>query len=121
MSYPSVYEHIPWMGWRLSHALKRQVRRSQIAAARRLRPDCIYLERGCLNDESLDLDFEFRSLTKRLVLDVDDGIFLEQPEKIDQLIGISDHCIASNESIAQYVRERHSQVTVITTAVSIER
>lgn len=121
MSYPSVYEHIPWLGWRLSHRIKRQVRRSQIAAARRLRPDCIYLERGCLNDSSLDLDYQFRALTKRLVLDVDDGIFLEQPEKIDTLIGISDHCIASNELIAEYVRARHKHVTVIPTAVSMQR
>lgn len=121
MSYPSVYEHLPWLGWRLSHALKRLVRRGQIAEARRLKPDCIYLERGCLNDASLDLDRQFRKLTRRLVLDVDDGIFLEQPEKIDQLIGMSDHCVVSNALIAEYVRERQAQVTIIPTAVSMAR
>lgn len=121
MSYPSVYEHLPWLGWRLSHALKRWVRRGQLAEARRIRPDCIYLERGCLNDASLDLDRQFRKLTRRLVLDIDDGIFLEQPEKIDHLIGMSDHCVVSNALIAEYVRERHAHVTIIPTAVSMER
>ena len=81
MSYPSVYEHIPWLGWRLSHALKRGVRYSQLAWARAVKPDCIYLERGCLHDDSLDLDLAFRKQTGRLVLDVDDGIFLEKPEE----------------------------------------
>lgn len=105
----------------MSHALKRMVRRGQIGKARRVRPDCIYLERGCLNDASLDLDRQFRKLTRRLVLDVDDGIFLEQPEKIDQLIAMSDHCIVSNELIAEYVRARHAHVTTIPTAVSMQR
>jgi glycosyltransferase involved in cell wall biosynthesis len=121
MSYPSVYEHIPWLGWRLSHALKRSVRYSQIAAAKFLKPDCIYLERGCLNDDSLDLDMRFRRQTPRLVLDVDDGIFLEHPKKIDRLIAMSDHCIVSSSLIADYVRQRHAQVTVIPTAVSMAR
>lgn len=121
MSYPSVYEHIPWMGWRLSHALKRGVRYSQLAAARLYRPDCIYLERGCLNDDSLDLDQRFRRRTPRLVLDVDDGIFLERPAKIDRLIEMSDHCIVSTPLIAEYVSQRHRDVTVIPTAVSMAR
>ncbi len=121
MSFPSVYEHIPWLGWRASHLLKRSIRRAQVLAARRLQPDCIYLERGCLNDDSLDLDQRFRRQTQRLVLDVDDGIFLERPRKIDALIDMSDHCIVSNELIAEYVRPRHAHVTVIPTSVSMQR
>ncbi len=121
MSYPSVYEHIPWLGWRISHQLKRTVRRWQISEAGRIQPDCIYLERGCLNDDSLDLDRRFRKSTPRLVLDVDDGIFLERPDKIDRLIAMSDHIVVSNDPIAEYVRERHEQVTILPTAVSLQR
>lgn len=121
MSRPSVYEHIPWLGWRISHALKRTVRRFQLLQARLFKPDCIYLERGCLNDESIDLDQAFRRTTSRLVLDVDDGIFLEQPDKIDKLIAMSDHVIVSNELIYDYVRDRHDRVTIIPTAVSMAR
>ena len=121
MSYPSVYEHIPWLGWRVSHTIKRANRYRQSLSAQLYRPDSIYLERGCLNDDSLDLDRRFRKLTPRLVLDIDDGIFLERPDKIDQLIAISDHCIVSNEPIADYVRQRHQHVTLIPTAVSMQR
>lgn len=121
MSRPSVYEHIPWLGWRISHRIKRAVRRYQLLQSWILKPDCIYLERGCLNDDSIDLDQAFRKTTPRLVLDVDDGIFLEQPEKIDKLIALSDHIIVSNELIHEYVSQRHEHVTIIPTAVSMAR
>src|SRR5690606_11878157 len=51
----------------------------------------------------------------------DDGIFLAQAEKVEALIEMSDHCVASNELIAEYVRARHSRVTVIPTAVPLDR
>ncbi len=121
MSYPSVYESIPWLGWRLSTQLKRSVRRTQLAHAAWLRPDCIYLERGCFNDDSLGFDRAFRKCTKRLVLDVDDGIFLEFPDKVDALIQMSDHVVASNEPIAAYLQGRHDHITVIPTAVPLAR
>lgn len=120
-SRPAVYDAVPWLGWRLSQIVKRGNRHLQALAAARMRPDCIYLERGALHDASCDLDDRFRRATRRLVLDVDDGIFLEQPQKIDYLIGISDHCVASNELIAEYVRQRHAHVTVIPTAVPLSR
>ena len=121
MSYPSVYEHIPWMGWRASHFLKRSVRCYQLMRASLWNPDCIYLERGCLNDGSLDLDRAFRKRTPRLVLDVDDGIFLEQPDKIDRLMEMSDHVVVSNEPIYEYVSQRHAHVTIVPTVVSVNR
>jgi glycosyltransferase involved in cell wall biosynthesis len=120
-SRPSVYDSIPWLGWRLSHCVKRGGRYLQTLTAAAVRPDCIYLERGALHDASLDLDRRFRRSTRRLVLDIDDGIFLEQPEKIDSLIAMSDHCVVSNEPIAEYVSQRHSQVTIIPTAVPLSR
>lgn len=99
MSHPSVYEHYPAFGWRLSHAIKRSCRRLQAWEASVRRLDAIYLEGGCLNDDSLDFDRRFRKTTGRLILDVDDGIFLKQPEKIDPVIAMSDHGVVSNEWI----------------------
>lgn len=121
MSFPSVYEHIPWLGWRISHRIKRSTRRWQWLQSKLLNPDCIYLERGCLNDDSLDLDQAFRKTTRRLVLDVDDGIFLERPQKIDALISMADHVVVSTETIEEYVRQRHDRVTLIPTAVPTQR
>lgn len=74
-----------------------------------------------MNDDSVDLDHAFRRTTARLVLDVDDGIFLEQPDKVDQLIGMADHIVVSTETIQEYVCQRHDNVTLIPTAVPIER
>lgn len=120
-SWPSVYEHFPAIGWRLSVLVKRSVRWMQWLDAIRFRADCIYLERGVFNDTSTGMDARFRRATRRLVLDVDDGIFLEFPEKIPKLIGMSDHVIAATPTIAEYVAEHTDRYTLIPTSVSMER
>ncbi|MCA9190464.1 MAG: glycosyltransferase [Planctomycetales bacterium] len=121
MSFPSVYEHFSALGWRASTALKHAVRYWQLTQARLTSPECIYLERGCLNDNSIHFEQKFRHTTKRLVLDIDDGIFLEQAEKIDKLLALSDHIIVSNECIAEYISARHDRLTLIPTVVSVKQ
>lgn len=120
-SRPSVYEHFPAIGWRLSTLIKRGNRWLQYLDACRYRPDCIYLERGVYNDTSTSMDARFRRATKRLVLDVDDGIFLEFPDKIPKLIAMSDHVVAATPSIAEYVAHHTDQWTLIPTSVSMLR
>ncbi len=120
-SWPSVYEHFPAIGWRLSTLVKRSTRWLQWLDAARMKPDCIYLERGVYHDHSVGMDQRFRGLTRRLVLDVDDGIFLEFPEKIPKLIAMSDHVVVATPSIAQYVAEHTDRWTLIPTSVSLER
>lgn len=120
-SWPSVYEHFEKLGWRASQLVKRFTRLQQLSAARRFRPECIYLERGVFHDSSTSMDERFRKVTNRLVLDVDDGIFLEFPEKIPKLIRMSDHVVVSTPSLAEYVAPQTAQWTLIPTAVSIER
>lgn len=120
-SWPSVYDHFPAIGWRLSTLVKRSTRWLQWLDAVRFRPDCIYLERGVYNDASIWMDARFRQTTKRLVLDVDDGIFLEFPEKIPKLIAMSDHVIAATPTIGEYVRAHTANWTLIPTSVSMQR
>ncbi len=120
-SWPAVYDHFPALGWRLSTLIKRSTRCLQWMDAVRFRPDCIYLERGVYNDASISMDARFRQATKRLVLDVDDGIFLEFPEKIPKLIAMSDHVIAATPTIGQYVATHTPHWTLIPTSVSLER
>lgn len=120
-SYPSVYDYIPRIGWRLSYQLKRANRLRQYAQARWFQPDTIYLERGVFHDESLWLDRWFRKAAPRLVLDVDDAIFLQFPEKTRQLIQSSDHIVVSNQPLYEYVSQYHSRITEIPTCVSLER
>ena len=120
-SWPAVYDYFPTIGWRLSTLLKRSMRWLQWLEAMRFRPDCIYLERGVYHDNSTSMDKRFRRSTSRLVLDVDDGIFLEFPDKIPQLIALSDHVVVATPTIGQYVSAHTDQWTLIPTSVSMER
>lgn len=120
-SWPSVYEHFSTIGWRASQVVKRFTRWQQVLAARHFHPDCIYLERGVFHDSSLSMDKRFRRVTRRLILDVDDGIFLEFPDKIPELIAMSDHVVVSTPSLAEYVAQRTTGWTLIPTAVSMQR
>ena len=120
-SYPSVYDGIPRIGWRLSYQLKRANRLLQYAHAKWFQPDTIYLERGVFHDQSLWLDHWFRKAARRLVLDVDDAIFLQFPEKTRQLIQCSDHVVVSNQPLHDYVSQYHRNITEIPTCVSLER
>ena len=120
-SYPSVYDHFPTIGWRLSYQIKRANRCMQYLDAQWFRPDTIYLERGCFHDASLWLDQRFRKLAPRLVLDVDDAIFLQFPDKVRELITWSDHVVVSNQPLREYVAQYHSKITEIPTCVSLEQ
>jgi glycosyltransferase involved in cell wall biosynthesis len=120
-SHPSVYDYYPKLGWRLSYQLKRANRIRQYWDARWFKPDTIYLERGVFHDASLWLDRWFRKITRRLVLDVDDAIFLQFPEKTRELIESSDHVVVSNQPLYEYVAQYHSNITEIPTCVSLER
>lgn len=118
-SYPAVYDHFKSIGWRASYQIKRANRLMQYAQARWFRPQTIYLERGCFHDNSLWLDRWFRDLAPRFVLDVDDAIFLQFPDKLRELISWSDHVIVSNPPLAQYVSQYHNRITEIPTCVSL--
>lgn len=118
-SYPAVYDHFESIGWRASYQLKRANRLMQYAKAHWFRPQTIYLERGCFHDNSLWLDRWFRDLAPRFVLDVDDAIFLQFPEKLRELISWSDHIVVSNPPLAQYVSQYHDRITEIPTCVSL--
>ncbi len=99
--------------------IKRANRLMQYAQARLFCPQTIYLERGCFHDNSLWLDRWFRDLAPRFVLDVDDAIFLQFPDKLRELISWSDHVIVSNPPLAQYVSQYHNRITEIPTCVSL--
>lgn len=119
--YPSVYDSIPHLGWRISTSVKRLTRWRQWADARWFRPDVIYLERGCYHDASLAMDRRFRRATPRLVLDVDDAIFLQFPDKVRQLIEMSDQVIVSNRPLYDYAAQFHDCITEVPTCVPLSK
>ncbi|TXT23607.1 MAG: group 1 glycosyl transferase, partial [Planctomycetota bacterium] len=120
-SRPEKYSSLPLLGFRLSGHVKRWHRRSDLVALERWSPDVVVLEREIFSDESFDVEQAVRRIAKRLVLDIDDGLFVLHRQKFEVLCGLSDHVIAGNELLATRVREINPSVTVIPTCVDLDR
>ncbi|MFN3190367.1 MAG: glycosyltransferase [Aureliella sp.] len=119
-SWPQKYDYFPTIGWRLSQLLKRTVRHWHAFLAARRSYDAIVIEREVFDNESLTIETKLRRSTKRLVLDVDDGVFLLHPEKFDALSRMVDISIAGNAWLKAYLVERSPEVTQIPTCVRME-
>jgi glycosyltransferase involved in cell wall biosynthesis len=118
-SFPQKYDYIPQIGWRLSQLLKKSVRHWHAWLAKIRRYDAIVIEREVFDDDSIHIERRLRSATNRLVLDVDDGVFLLHPEKFDQLARMSDVAIAGNRYLAEYLQDRCRIVELIPTCVRL--
>ena len=120
-SRPEKYSSLPLLGFRLSVQVKRWHRRSDLAALERWSPDVVVLERELFSDATFDVEQALRRITKRLVLDIDDGLFVLHRHKFEVLCGLSDHVIAGNELLATRVRAINPRVTVIPTCLDVEK
>ncbi|MEM8733184.1 MAG: glycosyltransferase [Planctomycetota bacterium] len=119
-SWPQKYDYFPAIGWRLSQLLKRTVRHWHAFLAARRSYDAIVIEREVFDDDSLFMEKKLRRVAPRLVLDVDDGVFLLHPEKFDALARMVDVSIAGNAWLKEYLVERSPAVTQIPTCVRLE-
>lgn len=116
-SFPEKYEYFPWLGWRLSQLLKRLVRHWQALLAKHRQYDAILIEREVFDDDTSNLEESFRRSTARLVLDVDDAVFLRHPEKFDRIARICDVAIAGNRHLYDYLKTRCDRVEMIPTCI----
>lgn len=116
-SFPQKYDYFKAIGWRLSQRLKRTVRHIHAWQAQRKKYDAIIIEREVFDDDTWELETKFRDATERLVLDVDDGIFLLHPEKFDRVARMCDVAIAGNAWLKAYLDERCTSVVQIPTCV----
>lgn len=120
-SRPDKYASLPLLGFRGSGLVKRWNRRNDLAAMERWSPDVVVLERELFSDGSYDFEQELRGMTRRLVLDIDDGLFVLNRHKFEVLCGLSDHVIAGNDLLATRIRPINPRVTVIPTCVDLDR
>jgi glycosyltransferase involved in cell wall biosynthesis len=119
-SIPEKYGHFPAIGWRLSQALKRAVRRWHLLRARVERYDAVVIEREIFNDGTFDIEQRFRRVAPLLVLDVDDAVFLRHPEKFDRLCRMSDLVLAGNRFLRERIEPVNPNVVVVPTCIDAE-
>ena len=119
LSWPEKYDYHPWLGWRISQFVKRERRKWQAWNADRIHYDAILLEREIFHDPSYDIEMRFRKVTPRMVLDVDDGIFLNFPEKYEVLAKSSDAVLCGNSFLLDYTRPYNANVQLLPTCVEL--
>jgi glycosyltransferase involved in cell wall biosynthesis len=120
-SHPPKYDHYRSLGWRGSQAMRRGVRRLNLLEARLRRFDLAVIERELFDDDSVVFEQRLREIVARVVLDVDDALFLRHAEKYETLARMCDGVIAGNEAIAAHTRPFNANVTVIPTCVDLDR
>ncbi len=118
-SFPQKYDEFRVIGWRVSQALKRAVRHWHVFAASRKNYDAIVIEREVFDNDSSVIEEKLRKITSRLVLDVDDGVFLLYPEKFDKVARLCDAAISGNRLITEYIRPLCPSIEQIPTCVKL--
>ncbi len=120
-SCPPKYEAYRWIGWRLSERVRWLKRRCDLVRCRFGRFDVAVVEREIMAGDSAFFEAALRPLVDRLILDVDDGIFLEHPGKLARLAELADTVVAGNPQIATYFAPLARLVVMIPTALDLDR
>lgn len=119
-SVPEKYGEFRLLGWRLSQWLKRATRRWHLLKSRIREYDVIIIERELFDLPDWNFEAAFRQQTRRLVLDVDDAIFLRYPEKFAALSSMADLIFAGNRNLLEHCIQWNSTVELLPTAVDQE-
>ncbi len=119
-SFPQKYDYFPWMGFRPSQLLKRSVRWWHWLRARLQRFDVVFIDREIFDNTSIDMEQRFREACGRLVIDLDDAVFLRYPEKFERLMKLADLVVCGNRFLADHVRPLNSAICHIPTCVDLD-
>ncbi len=118
-SFPQKYDYFPRMGFRPSQKLKRATRWYHWLSSRLRGDDVVVIDREIFDAPDWTFEERFRRTAKRLVLDLDDAVFLRYPEKFERLIPMADLVICGNSFIEEWVRERNESTILIPTCVEM--
>ncbi|WP_010582512.1 glycosyltransferase family 4 protein [Schlesneria paludicola] len=119
-SFPEKYDYFPWLGWRLSRQLKRMVRRYHLLQLKWSKPDVIILERELFDEPTCEFEEQLTRFAHKIVLDIDDAVFMRYPEKFDRLAQLCDGIIAGNSRLVEYFQTRNPRVALIPTCVDMD-
>ena len=120
-SFPQKYDFFPQIGFRPSQKLKRFVRYIQWLFSRWRRDEIVIIDREIFDDHSTNFEERFRQTTRKLVIDLDDGVFLRYPDKFERLARMADLVVCGNASIEEWAHARNSRTIMIPTSVELSR
>lgn len=119
-SFPQKYDYFPWMGFRPSQLLKRSVRWWHWLRTRLQRFDVVFIDREIFDNTSTTMEQRFRDACGRLVIDLDDAVFLRYPEKFEQLMGLADLVVCGNHFLEERVRPLNQTLCHVPTCVDMD-
>lgn len=118
-SFPQKYDFFPWMGFRPSQMLKRSVRWWHWLRCFIGRYDVVVIDREIFDTDNGDMEQRFRRICRRMVLDVDDAVFLNYPQKFEQTARCCDLVIVGNSFLDQHVSPFADNRLLIPTCVEL--
>lgn len=119
-SFPQKYDYFPWMGFRPSQLLKRSVRWWHWLRTKLQRFDVVFIDREIFDNTSIHMEQRFRESCGRLVIDLDDAVFLRYPEKFVQLMKLADLVVCGNHFLIAKVQPLNSSVCHVPTSVDMD-
>lgn len=118
-SVPQKYEHFEWLGFRPSQKLKRLIRYWHALRAKLGGYDVVLLDREVFDAPDLIAEHRFRRACPRMVLDVDDAVFLRHPGKFEKLAALADAVVVGNRFLRAYTEPHNSAIVEIPTCVPL--
>lgn len=107
------------MGFRPSQLLKRSVRWWHWLRAQLSSFDVVFIDREVFDNESTDMELRFREACGKMVIDIDDAVFLRYPAKFEQLMKASDLVVCGNRYLIEKVEPLNSRTLHIPTCVDL--
>jgi glycosyltransferase involved in cell wall biosynthesis len=118
-SFPEKYDYIPWFGFRPSQKLKRIGRYIDWCRSKWRGDDVVVIDREVFDDSTTTFEERFRATTSKLVLDLDDAVFLRYPEKFERLASLADLIICGNAFIQEWAAARNAHTLILPTCVEM--
>jgi glycosyltransferase involved in cell wall biosynthesis len=119
-SFPEKYDYFTWLGFRLSQWLKRSVRVAHWLRSLLCPVDIVYIEREIFDADDLTFEKRFRKSTARLVLDLDDAVFLRYPRKFETLLPLADLVVCGNAHIERFVAPFNPRTLLLPTCIDLD-
>lgn len=118
-SRPPKYTALPAIGFRATMVLRGITR--LVDLLRSPFYDVVVLERELLSIPSAPLERMLRWAARRLILDVDDAIYLLSRRKFEEIVRLSDTVVVGNRFLREMVAPLNANVYVIPTVVDCQR